>query len=144
MVDIADVFTQINNRYGKTYVNWIFSMISSPSTTGRPGDAPLLARGDGTRWADGDGFFHRIVAAVELDESVTGYCLRHSLIVRQILTGIPLRVVAASHDTSTDQIEKNYSRFIVGDASDTLCRRAMLDMETAAPASNVVKLGHVA
>jgi len=32
MADIADIFTQINNRYGKTYVNWFLSMISSPST----------------------------------------------------------------------------------------------------------------
>jgi hypothetical protein len=49
-------------------------------------------------------------------------------------------LVSASHDTSTQMIEQTYSRFIVGDPSDAITRRAMLDM--AAPVStNVVLIG---
>jgi integrase len=115
------------------------------AAAGRPDSDPLLAHADGSRWAVGDAFFEKIVAKVAgLDASTTGYCLRHSSVVRQILAGVSLRVVAASHDTSTDQIEKNYSRFIIGDASDVACRRAMLDLTATSAAPKVVKLGQVA
>ena len=111
------------------------------ASSGRPDNAPLLARADGTPWPVGDSFFEKIVAACGLDESTTGYCLRHSSVVRMILSGVALRVVAASHDTSIEMIERHYSRFIVGDASDVVTRKAMLNMETANSAvSNIVKL----
>jgi integrase len=110
------------------------------ASAGRPDHAPLLVRGDGSSWSEGDGFFHNIVAACGLDESITGYALRHSSIVRAIVNGIPLRIIASSHDTSVEMIEKHYSRFIIGDASDLAYRKVMLDMD-AAPASNVVKFG---
>ena len=42
------------------------------------------------------------------------YCLRHSSIVRGIKK-LPIRLVAAAHDTSVAIIERHYSRFIVGD-----------------------------
>jgi hypothetical protein len=56
---------------------------------------------------------------------VTIYALRHSSIVRQLLAGIPIRVVAVSHDTSAGQIERTYSRHI-DDHADALVRRALL------------------
>jgi integrase len=65
-------------------------------------------------------------AAADLDEATT-YALRHSSIVRQLLAGVPIRVVAAGHDTSVAMIEKNYSRFIA-DHADAMTRRAMLDV----------------
>ena len=53
--------------------------------------------------------------------------LRHSSITRQLLRGVPTRVVAASHDTSVPMIEKCYSATI-GDHSDALYRDALLDL----------------
>src|SRR6516165_136846 len=53
--------------------------------------------------------------------------LRHSSIVRQLLAGVPVRIVAAGHDTSVAMIERNYSRYIT-DHADALVRGAMLDL----------------
>lgn len=57
-------------------------------------------------------------------EEITLYALRHSSIVRQILRGVPLRVVAALHDTSVAMIERNYSRYIAGQ-TDAIARAAL-------------------
>jgi len=74
-----------------------------------------------------------------LDPSkVTIYALRHSAIVRQILAGVPIRVVAVNHDTSIVMLERTYSRYI-GDHSDGLARRALLDT-TIPPNDNVVPI----
>ena len=55
----------------------------------------------------------------------------HSCIVRQILAGVPVRVVAVNHDTSIAMLERTYSRHI-GDHADALARSALLDLtETA-------------
>ena len=55
------------------------------------------------------------------------YALRHSSIVRGLRSGVPVRVVAALHDTSTAMIEKHYSAFIL-DAADELARRAVVPL----------------
>ena len=55
------------------------------------------------------------------------YALRHSSIVRQLLASVPVRVVAAGHDTSVAMIERNYSRYIT-DHADALVRSAMLNL----------------
>jgi hypothetical protein len=52
------------------------------------------------------------------------YALRHTSIVRQLLAGVPTRVVAALHDTSVVMIERNYSRFI-GDHVDDIVRATL-------------------
>ena len=57
---------------------------------------------------------------------MTIYALRHSSIVRQLLAGVPVRVVAANHDTSVVMIERNYSRYI-SDHADAVARAALLD-----------------
>jgi hypothetical protein len=104
---------------------------------------PLLLRTDGAPWqpakADYRLPFISVVRSVGLNPRMaTLYSLRHSSIVRQILANTPLRVIAATHDTSTGQIEKTYSAYI-GDVSDAVTRRALLD--TAHPvAGNVVAL----
>jgi hypothetical protein len=46
--------------------------------------------------------------------------------VRQLLAGVPVRVVAVNHDTSVAMIERTYSRHI-GDHADALARGAMID-----------------
>jgi integrase len=105
-------------------------------------DGPLLLRSDGSVWSKIDLIpFRRAAAAAGLESSVTPYALRHSSIVRQLLAGVPTRVTASFHDTSVPMIEKTYSRHIVGDPSDAITRRALLDMGTpAAAVDNVVPL----
>jgi integrase len=96
---------------------------------GRPGDALLLTKPDGSAWVATDPYlpFMRTIEKAGLGEEVTPYSLRHSSITRQLLRGVPIRVVAASHDTSVPMIEKSYSSSI-GDHSDALHRAAMLDL----------------
>jgi integrase len=111
---------------------------------GRAADAPLLTQSDGTAWpASPPQACHRqvdsIVTEIGLDPAVvTLYALRHSSIVRQLLQGIPTRLVASLHNSSTTMLEKHYSKFISETAqADDIARRALLHHE---PPSNVVAL----
>jgi integrase len=74
----------------------------------------------------------RIVAKAELDGELVPYCLRHSSIVRGLKAGLPLRLVAALHDTSSKMIEDHYSAHVV-DALDELAARAVVPMVSDAP-----------
>ena len=67
------------------------------------------------------------------------YALRHSNIVRQILAGVPIRVVAVNHDTSIAMLERTYSRHI-GDHADALARGALLDIGPAGDSADIVPL----
>jgi integrase len=62
---------------------------------------------------------------------VEAYSLRHSSIVRMLREGLPVRVVAGLHDTSTVMIERHYSAYIL-DMADELARRA-ITLLVAAP-----------
>jgi integrase len=93
---------------------------------------PLLLRSDGTPWqpANADhrlGFMAAVTAAGLDPKKVTSYALRHSSITRSLLRGVPIRVVAATHDTSVGQIEKTYSAFIASHG-DEVVRAALLDL----------------
>jgi integrase len=104
-----------------------------------PGE-PLLTRADGTPWAPKRQELQKLFAAVAARTGIggTAYQLRHSSIVRSLLAGTPVRVVAGAHGTSTIILEKIYSRFIM-DHADGVARRGLLD--TGSPAStNVVPL----
>jgi site-specific recombinase XerD len=94
-----------------------------------PGGETLLRR-----------WFKRARGAAGLDATTTPYSLRHSSIVRALLAGVPTRVVAAGHDTSTVMIERNYSAYIA-DHADALTRRALLDVNAPAPDRRIVPLG---
>ncbi len=65
------------------------------------------------------------VAAAKLPAGTIAYSLRHSSIVRGLRAGLPIRLVAALHDTSVEMIEAHYSAFIA-DATEDLARRAVL------------------
>lgn len=110
---------------------------------GRDGGEPLLLQADGRSWGERPSENYRdavreIVAHVGLDaETVTLYATRHSSIVRQLLAGVPIRIVAVSHDTSVAAIEKTYSRHIAHHA-DEITRAALL--HHAPRAGNVVAL----
>jgi integrase len=106
---------------------------------GCPDDAPLLMRDDGTPWPRQiDKLFRNVTAKAGLKRSVTPYALRHSSITRALLAGVPVELVASSHDTSAAIISKHYARYITHN-SDTLLRNVMLDTGAPAP-SNVVTL----
>jgi integrase len=80
----------------------------------------------------------RTVKAAGLPPSTTLYSLRHSSIVRSLLAGVPIRIVAVAHDTSTVMIERNYSNEI-SDHADAVMRKGLLDL--GAPAGgNVIPL----
>jgi integrase len=74
-----------------------------------------------------------------LDPDATPYALRHSSIVRMLLNGVPVRVVASHHDTSVEMIEKHYSRYIT-DVSDVLTRRTLLDFPPLPVSANVIPI----
>jgi integrase len=88
--------------------------------------------------------FRPVVERLGLDPKITPYALRHSSIVRQLLKGVPTRVVAAHHDTSVAMIEKNYSRYIIGDPSEALTRATLLDLGTAPSPAGVIPLSRQA
>jgi len=101
----------------------------------------LLTKVSGDRWHKIDHArpFARAVTAAGLDRrEVTIYALRHSSIVRQLLGGVPVRVVAVNHDTSIPMTERTYSRYI-SDHADALARKALLDIGSA-PGGNVVPI----
>src|SRR6516165_2822399 len=108
----------------------------------REATAPLLLRTDDTPWRASSANhrlpFQRAAARAGLGPNATFYALRHSSIVRGLLAGVPVRLVAVAHDTSIPMIERNYSRYI-GDHSDSVLRRALLDTAPLA-AGNVVPL----
>ena len=110
----------------------------------RASDAPLLLRRNGLPWRDKPNLDYRrpvreVVKAIGEDpDTVTLYALRHSSIVRTLLKNIPIRLIAALHNTSVGQIERNYSRHITEHHSDDLTRTGLLSEPT--PVGNVVPL----
>ncbi|WP_244635712.1 site-specific integrase [Bradyrhizobium huanghuaihaiense] len=107
----------------------------------RPGDAPLLLQVIGLPWGGSDDYREdvaAIVAALKLDAKTTLYALRHSSIVRALLRGLPIRLVAAAHDTSVQQIETTYSKYIT-DHSDDISRAALLHHAPMALADNTLE-----
>jgi integrase len=111
------------------------------ATKGKATDAPLLTKPSGERWKQSDHsrLFRRVVLYAGLDPSeVTLNALRHSSIVRDLLSNVPVRIVATKHDSSIPIIERNYSKYIA-DHADLLSRRAMLDPTTPS-GDNVISL----
>lgn len=124
---------------------------------GRPAHAPLLTKprqkvGSGavskaldTAWTARDRdyliWFKQVVEHLKDDAGIKGarfevtmYSLRHSSIARQLLDGVPIRVVASTHDTSVEMIERTYALYIT-DYSDSLSRKTL-----SAFAGNVISL----
>lgn len=89
---------------------------------------PRMVRGDGLGWkADGERAWRKDDwgrAAIAAGVGRRLYDCRHAAIVRMLLAGVPIRLIAAKLDTSVKQIESTYSRWI-GDAGDDLMRAAL-------------------
>jgi integrase len=90
---------------------------------GRERHAQLFLKWEGERSRH---LFRRLAADLKLDAGVTLYSLRHSSIVRQLVGGVPTRIVAAHHDTSVAVLEHTYSRHIAT-VSDAVVRQALVD-----------------
>jgi site-specific recombinase XerD len=96
---------------------------------GRPAGAALLLQADGSAWDQ-----HAIRAAWRAVATACGhdptvikpYVLRHSSIMHHLVAGIPIRAVAAMHNTSVAMIELTYGRDIVPH-TDQMFRGALLD-----------------
>ena len=54
------------------------------------------------------------------------YALRHSSIVRGLMKNLPVRLVAALHDTSIEMIEKHWPAFII-DITEDMARQTLID-----------------
>ncbi|MEQ1943504.1 integrase [Mesorhizobium sp. VNQ89] len=80
----------------------------------------------------------KIIKLAGLPADTVPYALRHSSIVRQLRAGLPVRLVAALHDTSARMIELHYSAAIV-DALDDLSAGAVIPL-VATSEDNVVRL----
>jgi hypothetical protein len=115
-------------------------------TVGRKGSQPLLLRPRwrqiaATRWEKKDERVRwcfaselkrpwlAITTMAGLPTGTVPYALRHSSIVRGLRAGLPIRLVAALHDTSSAMIERHYAAFIV-DAMDELAARAVIPLTT--------------
>jgi integrase len=88
----------------------------------------LLKRASGKSWGKANlaYYFAHVMKDVMFNNpaKVTMYALRHTSIVRQLLANVPVRVVAALHDTSVVMIEHNYSKYIA-DHADELARATL-------------------
>jgi integrase len=115
------------------------------AAAGREADARLLVQADGSAWPDDlSGRYRRDIRAIiasigEDPDKVTAYALRHSSIVRMLLRNVPIRLIAALHNTSVGQIEKNYSANITEHDTDAISRAGLLH-EPAVVAGNVIPL----
>jgi integrase len=109
--------------------------LAAKLASNRPAETPLLLRADGRAWQSSqDGDHERLYRQAADRAGVTGtiYALRHSSITRCLLAGVPIRVVAAVHDTSAVMIERTYSAHIA-EFSDAVARPALLDFSQSAP-----------
>jgi integrase len=73
----------------------------------------------------------RLVVAKAGLEGVIPYALRHTSIVRGIRANLPIRLVAAIHDTSVTMIERHYSRWIT-EGLEEMAARAIIPLLEAA------------
>jgi integrase len=116
-----------------------------PAVVGRKRSEPLLQRWryrqvSPTKWvriergpwktaSEMTRSWRRVITAVGLDGTIP-YALRHTSIVRGIRAGLPIRLVAAIHDTSVTMIERHYSRWIT-EGLEELAARAVVPLLAA-------------
>jgi integrase len=121
-----------------------------PAVLSRTGTEPLLTRPTPQGWEEPErepwlssaqltAQWAKIVKRAGLAETVVPYALRHSSIVRGLRAGLPVRLVAALHDTSIIQIERHYAAYI-SDALDELAARAVVPLVPTASTADVVRL----
>lgn len=96
---------------------------TTPTKWERVGRAPWKTASEMTRpW-------NRVVDAAGIPGTIP-YALRHTSIVRGIRANLPIRLVAALHDTSVTMIERHYSRWIT-EGLEELAARAVVPLLAA-------------
>lgn len=126
-----------------------------PITLDRPTDAPLFERWrhtqakGGIAWQrSGRGSWHSAAELVRPWHAireragmpdVIPYALRHSSIVKGIRANLPIRLVAALHDTSTVMIERHYSKWITSGLED-MARSAIVPLVPSESGADIVRL----
>jgi integrase len=131
-------------RQGRTvrHLGLDAAAIIEEAVASRVGEESLLLRwgfrqGKGLRWEKHElrpwrpseltEPFAKVVARAALPKTVTAYALRHTSITRGLRMGLPIRLVAAMHNTSSEMIEEYYSAHIV-DALDEIAQRVTIDI----------------
>lgn len=125
-----------------------------PVLVGRAGHEPLLMRwikrqtgpfawerAGRAAWksaSEPERMWSRTIEAAGLPADTVMYALRHSSIVRGLRSGLPVRLVAALHNTSMAMIEKHYAAFIV-DATEELARRSLVSLAPTAPVAEAAE-----
>lgn len=131
-----------------------------PELIGRKPSEPLLRRWRHTQVPDSDGSrrpkwerssreawvnaselgrpWAAILTKAGMSKDIVPYAFRHSSIVRQLRRGLPVQLVAKSHDTSAAIIERHYASAII-DALDDLAAKAVIPL-VAQQADNVVPM----
>ena len=117
-----------------------------PAVNGRGEDEPLLLRW-GYRQVGGPGnwvkdkrqawgrasevneLWAKTVALAGIPPDTVMYALRHSSIVRGLKKNLPVRLVAALHDTSVEMIEKHYAAFII-DMTEDMARETLMPFDS--------------
>lgn len=84
------------------------------------------------------GFWPEIRARAGLP-AIDPYALRHSSIVRGIRANLPIRLVAALHDTSVEMIERHYSYWIT-DGLEDLARNALVPLIPDSEGGKIIRL----
>ena len=110
-------------------------------TAGRNAEEPLLQtwayeRAGAAKWrkarrrpwgaaCETEKLWRATIAAAGLPSGTVMYALRHTSITRGLCAGVPIRLVAAAHDTSVEMIEAHYAAYIL-DATEDLHRKHAL------------------
>lgn len=101
---------------------WRYRQVS-PTKWERVGRAPWKTASEMTR------SWNRVVDEIGLEGTIP-YALRHTSIVRGIRANLPIRLVAALHDTSVVMIERHYARWIT-EGLEELAARAVVPLLAA-------------
>lgn len=103
-------------------VRWAYKRVGNPPRWIKDTQRPWgVSSETAKRW-------DKAVVLSGLPDDTIMYALRHSSIVRGLIGGLPVRLVAALHDTSVLMIEKHYSAFIT-DMTDELARPHALSID---------------
>ncbi len=83
-------------------------------TAGRPGDAFIFVKEDGSRWKPSDQVrpMKRAIRKAKLDARGCFYALRHAYISEAIENNVPLTVIAENCGTSVRMIEETYAKVL--------------------------------
>ena len=130
VVDRLRPLTAGRRGHDPLLTRWHHRQVAAEPGTGRLGPWERVERRAWTHAAEMTRGWNRALAAAELPADLVPYSLRHSSIVRGLRAGLPVRLVAAVHDTSLSMVEKHYAAFIV-DQSEELLRRALVPLTGA-------------